>query len=73
MTVVEDELDFLGAGAVKHGQAGPGDLGATLRLVAFLGGYWRRKRDPAPGHWFIRYGCNAVTIAAVQTQVIATR
>ena len=50
------EIEVLTAYAKKKRLAAPKTLGAAVRLVARLGGYIGRRRDPPPGHEVIWRG-----------------
>jgi len=50
------ELTVLGAFAKSRRLPPPTELGEAVRMVARLGGYLARTRDPPPGHQLIWYG-----------------
>jgi hypothetical protein len=50
------ELTVLGAFARSRALPAPTNLGEAVRMVARLGGYLARTRDPPPGHQLMWYG-----------------
>jgi hypothetical protein len=50
------ELTVLGAFARTRALPAPANLGEAVRMVARLGGYLARTRDPPPGHQLMWYG-----------------
>lgn len=52
----ELEITVLGAFAKSRGLPPPANLGAAVLMVARLGGYLARTRDPPPGYQLMWYG-----------------
>ena len=61
----DHELGFLRDYAAQYRLSGPQSLGATVKLVAHLGGYRNRKHDPELGNQIMWHGYDMPTKATL--------